>query len=75
MNSIQDNEITTKTLRSGQAISDVKAVIAVYNTHPEAEGAVKELQRAGFDVKKLSVVGKATTRTNRWWATTTQVIG
>ena len=58
MNSIQDNEITTKTLRSGQAISDVKAVIAVYNTHPEAEGAVKELQRAGFDVKKLSVVGK-----------------
>jgi len=58
MNSIQDNEITTKTLRSGRAISDVKAVIAVYNTHPEAEGAVKELQRAGFDVKKLSVVGK-----------------
>jgi hypothetical protein len=26
--------------------------------HPEAEAAVKELQRGGFDMKKLSVVGK-----------------
>ena len=38
--------------------SDPKAVIAVYNTHPEAEAAVKELQRGGFNMKKLSVVGK-----------------
>src|SRR6266700_1761692 len=58
MNSIHDHEITTKTFPAGQAISGAKVVIAVYNTHPEAEIAVNELQRAGFDVKKLSVVGK-----------------
>jgi hypothetical protein len=46
------------TLNIGQSISDPKAVIAIYNTHPEAEAAVKELQRGGFDMKKLSVVGK-----------------
>lgn len=45
-------------MNRGQAISDPKAVIAVYDTHSEAEAAVKELQRAGFDMKKLSVVGR-----------------
>jgi hypothetical protein len=39
-------------------ILDSNAAIAVYDTHSEAEAAVKELQRAGFDMKKLSVVGK-----------------
>lgn len=34
------------------------AVIGLYNTHPEAETAIKELQRSGFDMKKLSIVGK-----------------
>jgi hypothetical protein len=34
------------------------AVVGVYNTHTEAEAAVKELQHAGFDMKKLSIVGK-----------------
>lgn len=34
------------------------AVVAVYNTHTEAEEAVKELQKSGFDMKKLSIVGK-----------------
>ena len=33
-------------------------MIAIYETHPEAEAAVAELQRAGFDMKKLSVIGK-----------------
>jgi hypothetical protein len=32
--------------------------VAIYNTHLEAEQAVKSLQRAGFDMKKLSIVGK-----------------
>ena len=41
-----------------QTISDPKAVVAVYNTHPDAEAAVKELQRGGFNMKKLSIVGK-----------------
>ena len=34
------------------------AVVAVYATHVEAEGAVKELQRAGVDMHTLSIVGK-----------------
>ena len=43
---------------SHPAISDPKAVVAVYNTHAEAEAGVKELQKGGFDTKKLSIVGK-----------------
>ncbi len=34
------------------------AVIAIYDTHVEAEAAIRELQRAGFDMTKLSIVGK-----------------
>ena len=34
------------------------AIVAVYETHEEAEQAVQELQRSGFDIKKLSIVGK-----------------
>ncbi len=39
-------------------MADTNAVIAVYDTHSAADEAVKELQKAGFDMKKLSVVGK-----------------
>ncbi len=35
-----------------------KAVGGVYNSHVTAEAAVRELQKSGFDMKKLSVVGK-----------------
>src|SRR6202046_1784271 len=48
----------TSTSEGAQAISDSNAVIAVYNSHAEAESAVKELQQGGFDITKLSVVGK-----------------
>jgi uncharacterized membrane protein len=34
------------------------AVIATFNNHTEAEEAVKELQKSGYDMKKLSIVGK-----------------
>lgn len=34
------------------------SVVSVFNTHLEAEAAIKELQKSGFDLKKLSVVGK-----------------
>ena len=30
----------------------------IFNTHVEAEEAIKSLSRAGFDLKKLSLVGK-----------------
>jgi hypothetical protein len=34
------------------------AMVAVYNTHIEAEAGIKELQKSGFAMKKLSIVGK-----------------
>jgi hypothetical protein len=39
-------------------MTEQNAVVAVYATHIEAEGAVKELQRAGVDMRALSIVGK-----------------
>lgn len=34
------------------------AVVAICNTHIETEAAIKELRKASFNVKKLSIVGK-----------------
>jgi hypothetical protein len=34
------------------------SVVAIYSSHADAEAAVKELQRAAFDMKKLSIVGR-----------------
>ena len=34
------------------------SVIAVYSSHTAAESAVKELHQTGFDMKKLSIVGR-----------------
>jgi uncharacterized membrane protein len=39
-------------------MSELNAVVAVYDTHIGAEEAVKELQRAGIDMRTLSIVGK-----------------
>ena len=39
-------------------MSKVNSVVAVYRTHTEADQAVKELQRGGVDLHKLSIVGK-----------------
>ena len=33
-------------------------MVAVFNAHTEAEEAVKGLQKAGFDMTKLSIIGK-----------------
>jgi uncharacterized membrane protein len=32
--------------------------VAVFDRHEDAEVAIRELQRAGFDMKKLSIVGR-----------------
>src|SRR5580692_13167484 len=32
--------------------------VALYDQHSQAESAVKTLQRAGFDMNKISIVGK-----------------
>lgn len=39
-------------------MSDTSAIIATYDTHLQAEQAVKDLDRSGFDMKLLSIVGK-----------------
>jgi uncharacterized membrane protein len=39
-------------------MSEKNSVVAIYATHSQAEEAVKELQRSGFDMKKMSIVGK-----------------
>jgi len=45
-------------LRKNDQLKTVDTVIAVFSNHPTAEGAVKELAAAGFEMKNLSVVGK-----------------
>jgi hypothetical protein len=35
-----------------------KSIIATYPDHTATEAAVKELQKGGFDMKKLSIVGR-----------------
>jgi hypothetical protein len=44
------------------------SVVAIYHSHTDADRAVKELQRGGVDMHKLSVVGKG-------YHTDEQVIG
>jgi len=39
-------------------MSKEDSVVAVYQTHTEADRAVKDLQRDGVDMRKLSIVGK-----------------
>jgi len=34
------------------------SAVAIYNTHTDAEAAIKQLQAAGTDMKQLSIVGK-----------------
>jgi hypothetical protein len=38
--------------------SETKSIVAIYETHTQAEEAVKELQRFGFDIKKMSIIGE-----------------
>jgi hypothetical protein len=47
--------MTTQTTLSSDRKS---SVIAVYSTHEQAETTVKALQQHGFDMTKLSIVGK-----------------
>ena len=39
-------------------MAENNAVVGIYDSHTEAETSIKELQRSGFDMKKLSIVGK-----------------
>jgi hypothetical protein len=44
--------MTTNTLIKGNS------VVGIYETHANTEAVVKELQQSGFDLKKLSFVGR-----------------
>jgi hypothetical protein len=37
---------------------DPRNVVAVYNSHTEAEEAVAKLSAASFDITKISIIGK-----------------
>ncbi len=39
-------------------MTDKNSVVAIFDSHDRAEDAVRELQKSGFDMKKLSIVGK-----------------
>jgi uncharacterized membrane protein len=39
-------------------VTNENAVVAVYDDHTQAEEAVDQLKRAGFEMTKLSIVGK-----------------
>jgi hypothetical protein len=39
-------------------MSYTNSVVAVFESHAQAENAIRELQKDGFDMKKLSIVGK-----------------
>ncbi len=39
-------------------MAENNAVVGICNSHVDAEASVRELQRSGFDMKKLSIVGK-----------------
>jgi uncharacterized membrane protein len=39
-------------------MSKNNSVVAIYPSHTAAEAAIKELQKTGYDLKKLSIVGR-----------------
>lgn len=39
-------------------MTSADAVITAFDTHAEAEEAIRELEQSGFDMRKLSIIGK-----------------
>jgi uncharacterized membrane protein len=46
------------TIHTATAAQRTDIAVAVYETHTQAEAAVKALQRAGFDMRKISIIGR-----------------
>jgi len=44
--------------RISSQIRNTHSVVAVFDAHDQAEGAVHKLEKGGFDMKHLSIVGK-----------------
>jgi hypothetical protein len=53
---------------------ETNSVVAIYQTHSEAEEAVKELQRSGFDIKKCPSSARIITPTSTSLGTITPAI-
>jgi uncharacterized membrane protein len=43
-----------------KTMSITNSVVAIYDTHEQAENAIKELQQAGIDMKSLSIAARNT---------------
>jgi uncharacterized membrane protein len=39
-------------------VNQNNSIVAIYPSHTAAEAAIRELQQSGFDMKKLSIVGR-----------------
>ena len=39
-------------------MSDQNSIVVVYGSHADAEAAVKELKKSGFDIRKISILGR-----------------
>lgn len=39
-------------------MTEQNSVVAIFESHNDTEDAIRELQKSGFDMKKLSIVGK-----------------
>ena len=39
-------------------MSEKNSVVGIYANHTEAENVIRELQKSGYNIKKLSIVGK-----------------
>jgi uncharacterized membrane protein len=47
-----------KLIRGDTVMPRTNSIVVIYDSHSEAENAVKELQKSGFDMEKLSIVSK-----------------
>lgn len=52
-------------------MSETNSVVAIYETHSAAEEAIKELQKSGFDMKKMSIAARIIIPTSTSSDTTT----
>jgi len=52
------SETTQEVLEGPADLGFNTSVVAIVPTHEDAEETVRELERSGFDMKKLSVIGK-----------------
>ena len=55
---MEQPKVQAKEQTKERILSKTDIAVAVYDNHTQAESAVKALQRAGFDMKKLSIIGR-----------------